>query len=113
MKRIILSSGDILKMEFLTPLKISAYKLAKDIKVSNTLISRILKGKQRITIDIAIKLSIYFQTTIQYWLNIQNNCDLDKNLELYEKQKQTIIPYDISKFNSNIDNKLNLNSAKI
>ena len=93
MKRVILTSGDILKMEFLEPLKISAYKLAKDINVSSILIGNILKGKQRISTELALKLSIYFNTTPQYWLNIQNTCDLDKLKDKYELEKQSITPY--------------------
>ncbi|MBO4516717.1 HigA family addiction module antidote protein [bacterium] len=92
-KRIILTSGDILRIEFLEPLNITAYRLAKDIGVSAVLIGNILKGKQRISVDLALKLALYFETTPQFWLNIQNFCDLDKLKDTYEKEKLTIIPF--------------------
>jgi addiction module HigA family antidote len=52
--------GEILQEEFLIPLKISAYKLSKDINIPQTRISEILKGKRRITADTALRLSNYF-----------------------------------------------------
>ena len=91
--RIILTSGDILKMEFLEPLNISAYRLAKDIGVSSVLVGNIIRGKQRITADIAMKLSLYLETTPQFWLNIQNFCDLDKLKDEYEREKEVIVPF--------------------
>ena len=91
--RIVLTSGEILKMEYLEPLNITAYRLAKDIGVSPMLIGNILKGKQGISPNIAIKLALYFGTTPQFWLNIQNFCDLDRLKDIYEKDKKTIMPF--------------------
>jgi addiction module HigA family antidote len=95
-KRIILTSGDILKEEYLKPLKISNYRLAKEIGVSNMLISKIVKGKTSITPDTAYKLSLFFNTTVEYWLNIQKLCDLDAIEEKYKKNPINIIPLHIS-----------------
>ena len=69
--------GEILQEEFLKPLKITAYKLAKDIGVYQSRISDIINGKRRITADTAMRFSLYFGTTPQFWLNIQNQYDLD------------------------------------
>jgi len=88
MKKIKITAGDILKEEFLEPLKISQYKLAHDISVSQMLISKIVHGKTAITADIALRLSLYFGTTPQFWLNIQNICDLR---EAEENLKQNAI----------------------
>jgi len=52
--------GKILFKEFLQPLNISAYKLAKDIEIPQTRVSEIIKGKRRITADTALRLSKYF-----------------------------------------------------
>lgn len=71
-----ISVGEILKEEFLEPLEISQYKLAHDIKVSQMLISKIIHGKTSLTADIAVRLACYFGTTAEFWLNIQNICDI-------------------------------------
>lgn len=78
MGKIKVTAGDFLKEEFLLPLGISGYKLAKDLKVSKTLISNILKGKTSISPDMAVRLSLYFGTTPKYWLNVQNLCDIQE-----------------------------------
>ena len=65
--------GEVLKEEFLNPLKISAYKLAKDLKIPQTRISEILKGKRRITADTALRLSNYFGNSAKFWLGLQND----------------------------------------
>lgn len=85
MEKIKITAGDILKEEFLEPLGISQYKLAHDIGVSQMLISKIVRGKTAITADIAVRLSLYFGTTPQFWLNVQNICDVR---EAEEKLKQ-------------------------
>jgi addiction module HigA family antidote len=70
-KVILINVGDYLKEQYLIPLKITCYKLAKDLNVSNTLISKILKGKIGISPDIAFKLGKYFDTGTEYWLKLQ------------------------------------------
>jgi addiction module HigA family antidote len=92
-ERIILTVGDILKMEFLEPLKISQYRLAKEIGVSNTLINKIVKGKQGLSPDIAFRLSVFFGTTAKFWLNLYNNCELEKIQNNFKINPINIIPY--------------------
>jgi antitoxin HigA-1 len=70
--------GEILEEEFLTPMGISAYKLAKDIKISATRVSEILKGKRRITIDTALRLSKYFGNSVEFWVGIQADYEIRK-----------------------------------
>ncbi len=70
--------GDILKEEFLEPLQISQYKLAKDLKVSRMQISKIVRGNASVTADMALRLAAYFGTTPQFWLNLQNIVDIRK-----------------------------------
>lgn len=68
--------GEILEEEFLKPMAVSAYKLAKEIGVQQTRISQILKGKRSVTADTAIRLSKFFGTTEEFWMNLQREYDL-------------------------------------
>ena len=70
--------GEILQEEFLIPLNISAYKLAKDIEIPQTRISEILKGNRRITADTALRLSKYFGNSAKFWLGLQDDYDLEE-----------------------------------
>jgi len=70
--------GEILEEEFLIPMGISAYKLAKDIKISATRVSEILKGKRRITVDTALRLSKYFGNSVEFWVGIQADYEIRK-----------------------------------
>jgi addiction module HigA family antidote len=79
--------GEILLEEFLLPLKITAYKLAKDTGIPQTRISQIIKGKRRITADTALRLSSYFGTTAKFWLGLQNDYDIEEE----RKNKQEIL----------------------
>ncbi|TRZ51475.1 addiction module antidote protein, HigA family [bacterium] len=85
--------GDVLLEEFLRPLKISAYKLSKDIGIPQTRTSEILRGRRRITADTALRLSAYFGNSSKFWLGLQNDFDLEeekreisKELNLIKKQ---------------------------
>ena len=68
--------GEVLQEEFLLPLHISAYRLAKDTSIPQTRISEIIKGNRRITADTALRLSKYFGTTPKFWLGLQDDYDL-------------------------------------
>jgi addiction module HigA family antidote len=72
--------GEVLMEEFLTPLNISAYKLAKDIAIPQTRISEILKGNRRITADTALRLSKYFGNSAKFWLGLQDDFDIEEEL---------------------------------
>jgi antitoxin HigA-1 len=82
--------GEILKEEFLEPLGISAYRLAKDIFIPQTRISQILKGKRRITADTALRLQQYFGTTAKFWLGLQDDYDLEEEMQLKKNDFSTI-----------------------
>ena len=64
--------------EFLIPLKISAYKLAKDIDIPQTRVSEIVKGNRRITADTALRLSKYFGNSAKFWLGLQDDFDIEE-----------------------------------
>ena len=70
--------GEILGEEFLVPMGVSPYKLAKDIKISATRISEMLKGKRRITVDTALRLSKYFGNSVEFWVGIQADYEIRK-----------------------------------
>jgi addiction module antidote protein, HigA family len=72
--------GEILFEEFMQPLNISAYKLAKDIEIPQTRISEILKGNRRITADTALRLSMYFRNSAKFWLGLQNDYDIEEEM---------------------------------
>jgi len=69
--------GEILRDEFLTPMKISVYELAGAIKVPRTRVNDIVLGRRSITIDTAIRLGRYFRTSSEFWINLQTRYDLD------------------------------------
>ena len=68
---------EVLSEEFLIPLNISAYKLAKDIEISQTRVSQIIKGNRRITADTALRLSKYFGNSAKFWLGLQDDFDIE------------------------------------
>jgi addiction module HigA family antidote len=70
--------GEVLKFEFLEPLKISAYRLSKDLNIPQTRISEIIKGKRRITADTALRLSKYFGNSAKCWLGLQDDYDIEE-----------------------------------
>ena len=69
--------GEILMEEFLEPLGISQYRLAKDINVPPRRINEIVHGKRSITADTALRLARFFGTTERFWLNLQVRYDLE------------------------------------
>jgi antitoxin HigA-1 len=69
--------GEILLEEFLKPLEITQYRLAKDINVPARRINEIVHGKRAITADTALRLSRYFSLSERFWLNLQARYDLE------------------------------------
>ncbi|MGZ3579561.1 MAG: HigA family addiction module antitoxin [Syntrophales bacterium] len=69
--------GEILMEEFLKPLGVTQYKLAKDIHVPARRINEIVHGKRSITADTALRLSRYFNLSERFWLNLQARYDLE------------------------------------
>jgi len=71
--------GEVLLEEFLIPMAISQYKLAKDLMIPQTRVSEIVKRKRRITADTALRLSKYFGTSAKFWLGLQDDYDLEES----------------------------------
>lgn len=78
--------GEVLNLEFLEPLEISAYRLSKDLKIPQTRISEIIKGRRRITADTALRLSKYFGNSAKFWLGLQDDYDIEEERD--EKQAE-------------------------
>jgi addiction module HigA family antidote len=72
-----LHPGEILREEFLAPLGVSQYQLAKAVDVPARRINEIVHGQRRITADTALRLSRYFGTSERFWLNLQARYDLE------------------------------------
>jgi addiction module HigA family antidote len=69
--------GEVLLEEFLRPLSVSQYQLAKAVDVPARRINEIVHGQRRITADTALRLSRYFGTSERFWLNLQARYDLE------------------------------------
>ena len=69
--------GEILMKEFLEPMGITQYRLAKDISVVPRRINEIVHGKRSITADTALRLSRYFGTSEKFWMNLQTRYDME------------------------------------
>ncbi len=82
--------GEVLLEEFLKPLKITAYRLSKDLGIPQTRVSEILKGNRRITADTAIRLSKYFGNSAKFWLGLQDDYDLEEELLANQDDFQNI-----------------------
>ena len=69
--------GEVLLLDFLEPMGISQYRLAKGIRVPPRRINEIVHGKRGITADTALRLARFFGTSERFWLNLQNRYDLE------------------------------------
>lgn len=76
--------GDILMEEFLEPLEITPYRLAKDLGVSTSSVLDLVHNKRKISVEMALRLSKYFGTSSKFWLNMQNELDLREAKEKLE-----------------------------
>jgi len=85
--------GEVLLEDFLKPLGISQYRLAKDMKVYPRKINEIVHGKRAITADTALRLSHYFGTSAELWMNLQAHYDLEKTRDEIEVQLENeVVP---------------------
>jgi antitoxin HigA-1 len=72
----IIHPGEILLTEFMEPLGLTGYRLAKELHVAQPRIHSVLRGKRAISADTAVRLGIYFNLPAQFWLNLQNEYEL-------------------------------------
>lgn len=69
-------AGEILREEFLAPLGITPHALAMSLRIPAPRINDVVREKRAITVDTAMRLARYFDTTPQFWMNLQSNYDL-------------------------------------
>ena len=81
-KLALIHPGEILREEFLEPMGISQYRLAKNISVPPRRINEIVHGKRSITADTALRLGRFFGMSAQFWLNLQTRYDLEVTEDL-------------------------------
>lgn len=83
--------GEILLNEFLIPMGISRYRLAKDLNVPAMRISKICSGKSGISADTALRLARYFGTSVEFWTGIQSHYDTDRaRMELGDRLEKEV-----------------------
>ncbi len=81
--------GEVLLEDFLIPMSISKYRVAKDTGVAPTRIQEIIDGKRGITADTALRLSRYFGTSAELWMGLQSDYELERTrLQLGEVLEQ-------------------------
>jgi len=74
--------GEVLMEEFLSPLEMSVYRLAKEINVPQTRLSEIIKGRRSISADTALRLSSFFGNSPKFWLGLQNDFDIEEEYKI-------------------------------
>lgn len=80
----LLKLGDIIVREFLEPVEITPYRLAKDLGLSISSILYLIHNKRKISVEMALRLSKYFGISSKFWLNMQNELDLKETREKLE-----------------------------
>jgi addiction module HigA family antidote len=86
--------GEILLEEFLIPMEITAYRLAKETFIPQTRISEIIKGNRRITADTAIRFANFFGTSAKFWLGLQDDFDLEEIQNQKGMELKNIKPFE-------------------
>ena len=88
--------GEVLLEEFLVPIGISAYRLAKEINIPQTRISEIVKGRRRMTADTALRLSLFFGNSVKFWMGLQDDFDIEEELRLKKNEFDLIRKYEFA-----------------
>lgn len=88
--------GEVLREEFMEPLGLTAYALAKVLDVPRTRIERIEREETAITADTALRLARYFSTTPQFWLNLQTEYELRALTAELDSELEHVLPRDVT-----------------
>lgn len=84
--------GEVLKEEFLVPMNISVYLLARETGLSQTRLGQIITGKRSITAETALKLGRAFRVSAEFWLNLQALYDIEEAERTFRKDIRRIHP---------------------
>ena len=85
--------GEVLLEEFLTPMEISQYRLAKEIGISQIRVSEIVRGKRAITADTALRLARFFGNSVKFWMGLQADYDVEQaQRKLGDRLEQEVHP---------------------
>jgi len=82
--------GEILKYEFLEPLNMTQQQLADSLGITRVRVNEIISGKRSITPDTAFRLAKYFNTSPDFWLNLQLNVDMWDTLQQHSREYEQI-----------------------
>ena len=89
--------GEILKEEFMIPFKLSQNKLARGVGVSPRRINEIVLGKRSITADTALRLSLYFGTSEEFWMGLQDDYELEEvKTTMGDQIKKEVHPLEVN-----------------
>lgn len=88
--------GEILAAEFLEPMGLTQYRLAQAIHVPQTRIAAIIKDGRSITADTALRLSRFFGTSAEFWMNLQNQYDADTARANLGEELESIEPFEMA-----------------
>ena len=85
--------GEVLQEEFLEPMGISVYRIAKETGLSPTRLGQIIRGNRGITAETAIKIGRFLNTGPEFWMNLQSLYDIEEAKRRYGKEAKAIHPY--------------------
>ena len=85
--------GEVLKEEFLVPIGISVYRIAKETGLSQTRLGQIIRGERSITAETAIVIGRFLNTGPEFWMNLQALCDLEEASRRLGRKIENIHPY--------------------
>lgn len=87
--------GEILREDFLRPLGISQYRMAKDLGIPESRVSDIVRGTRAITADTALRLARYLNTSHELWLNLQDRYDIEETQRTKGREISRIAPCEL------------------
>ena len=85
--------GDYLKEDWMEPLNLSAYKLARDLGISSAALGKILNGKNRMSDDVCWRLARYFGMSLNYFVNVQAEYELRNKKDIFEEETKNLPIY--------------------
>jgi len=89
--------GEVLLKDFLEPLEITRYRLAKDLGVDPRRIHAIVAGQRAVTAETALMLAKYFGTSAKLWMGIQSQYDLEREEDRIRKKLKAILHYEVTR----------------